>query len=175
MMGYTHFPGGLVAGCVMALLMEQPTIPEVTMVVASGGFGGLLPDIDSPKSKISQMFPPVGFVMSRIFKHRGLTHTLLFWAVLLGICGFCFSELSLLFTAMYAGVISHLVLDACTTQGCKMLVPFYKKRIRFGKIRTGGGMESFVTSFLYLVLMGLGYLLAEEQWNYQVVVAILPK
>lgn len=174
MMGYTHFPGGLVSGCLMALLMHEPTTAEVTLVVACGGFGGLLPDIDSPKSKISQMFPPIGFVMSRIFTHRGTTHTFLFWGLFFALLSFLFPELSLLFLAMFVGVGSHLLLDACTMKGCKMFQPFYKKKIRFSKIRTGSGTESFVTSFLYLVLCAMSYLLVQEQLGYQLVISIVP-
>lgn len=165
MMGYTHFPGGVATGLLLATTLPSPNVAEIALCGVCGGLGGLFPDIDSPSSKISQMVPPIGWLVSKLCKHRGATHTLLFWLLALGIPYVLLPAFSLVFVALYAGVVSHLLLDACTPSGCRMFQPMTKKKVRFAKIRTNSRKEIVVTTLMYLCCLSLALELAQGQWT----------
>ncbi len=149
MMGYTHIPGGALAGLLLANVMKDVSLIDVGICVAGGTLGGLLPDIDHPNSKISKKIPVISWIVTKFCPHRGPTHTLVLWLFVLGIPMYYFPMFALVFTSIYVGVISHLFLDACTPSGCKMLAPFSSKKVRFAKIKTGGKGENFVTVLMY--------------------------
>lgn len=165
MMGYTHFPGGVATGLLLAAQLPSPSLTEIAVCGVCGGLGGLFPDIDTPSSKISKMIPPVGWLVSKLCKHRGATHTLLFWFLVLGMPYCLFPTYSLVFFALFAGVVSHLLLDACTPSGCRMFQPMWKKKVRFAKIRTNSRKEIVVTTLAYLCCVTLAWQLAQGQWQ----------
>lgn len=165
MMGYTHFPAGMLVGLTLANVLPQTTLSDGISFLFLGGVGGLLPDIDSRNSKISQHFPLFGWLASKLTKHRGITHTLFFWSLLFLPLAISVTLLQPYLFALMVGVFSHLCLDACTVRGCRMFAPFYKKRIRFSKIKTGSGLESFVCALIYLLLFAASYFFVCDIWG----------
>jgi inner membrane protein len=114
--------------------------------------GGLLPDIDHPRSKLGKYFRPFNF----LFEHRGFFHSLLMLpvvAVLLYV--FKMPQFAL---PVIVGYKSHLLSDLVTKEGIMPLHPISRFRIR-GFIKTGGTIEwlifigTTVFSFYYLVHM----------------------
>ncbi|HME87277.1 MAG TPA: metal-dependent hydrolase [Candidatus Nanoarchaeia archaeon] len=112
-------------------------------------FGGLLPDIDHPKSKIGK-YTPIAF----LFEHRGFFHSFLVIPVIVVLLYFVF-DLPSFAVPIAIGYISHLTSDAVTKEGIMPLHPISRKRIN-GMIRTGGILEFFI--FVSVVILS-GYLL----------------
>lgn len=129
MTGRTH----LVAGVTTALLLMAPA-PQAALIC----FGALLPDIDHGGSKLGHFVKP----LSKVLKHRGFTHSLLF-------CAIC----TLINPYLGLGVLTHIFLDFLNPKGEALFWPL-KANIRlplFSKImKTGKGVEYF-----FLILMVL--------------------
>lgn len=113
--------------------------------------GSILPDIDSKESKISQAAGPFSF-FGRIFKHRGMLHSLLFGLILFFIMSYFWNDYYA--TALFIGFFAHLTGDMITPQGIKLFYPFLKFRIR-GPIRTGGIGEWIIVLFVILGIIKL--------------------
>jgi inner membrane protein len=111
--------------------------------------GSILPDIDSPNSKINRWSGIIGKVVTFFFKHRGFFHSLLFFGIL-------FFIVQHFWNGYYAfgillGNIAHLIGDGITPAGVKIFYPFSNFKIR-GPIRTGGMFE-WVILFSLIVLV----------------------
>lgn len=127
MTGRTH----LVAGITTALLLMAPA-PQAALIC----FGSLLPDIDHGGSKLGHLVKP----LSKILKHRGFTHSLLF-------CAIC----TLINPYLGIGVLTHIFLDFLNPKGEELFWPFkasIKLPLLSKAMKTGKGVEYF-----FLVLM----------------------
>lgn len=104
-------------------LETQPII-----LILSAAAGGLIPDLDHPKSKFGKATRPVSDIIFAAVGHRTLTHSLLF-TLILSFLGWVFSTSVGL--GLLIGMLSHIVLDLLTpmTNGVAFLYPFNKKRI----------------------------------------------
>jgi membrane-bound metal-dependent hydrolase YbcI (DUF457 family) len=124
-----------------ALLFFQ-YIPNFVLFLSVALFATILPDIDTPFSKIGH------YKLSRIFnffvKHRGITHSLTFLAILSLLIFLFFREILLAFVLGYS---LHLFSDAITVGGITPLYPL-KKRLK-GKIKTGGIIENLLFAILF--------------------------
>ena len=96
--------------------------------------GALLPDIDCPNSKISRKIPVIPKILNIFSKHRGIFHSVFIALLLLGIVWVFVSETYGL--ALFAGYLSHLLIDGFTKQGVNLLHPISQLRIA-GPIQTG--------------------------------------
>jgi membrane-bound metal-dependent hydrolase YbcI (DUF457 family) len=75
MTGKTHIATGLLTG---TLIVNNGWIAgNGYVIMTSVILGAMIPDTDTEKSLISQMFPPVSLICRMFTKHRGFTHTLL--------------------------------------------------------------------------------------------------
>ncbi len=108
-------------------------------------FGGLLPDIDHPKSKIGRYFKPISF----LFEHRGFFHSFLFLPIL-SLLIYILLKTNTFTLPILIGYSSHLISDAITKEGIMPLHPLSKFRIK-GFIYTGKMLE-FTLFILLLVL-----------------------
>ena len=98
-------------------------------IICGAVIGGLIPDIDHPKSFLGSAIQPVSTILMTTIGHRTLTHSLLFV--------FLISFVASMFNIMLGvglgiGMLSHIVLDLLTpkTNGVAFLYPFYKKKIK---------------------------------------------
>lgn len=153
MLYYTHILFSLFIALLVYTWLGLP-ISILALLVCT--IGGVFPDIDERHSKVTKKFWIVGWIVSRLSKHRGLFHSLLFallvsgalyyfFSILNGIFGFhltrgtgsaLLKEIKLLAAWFFVGYVSHLLLDSFTPQGVMWLAPLTKKKIR-GKVRTG--------------------------------------
>jgi len=125
-----HVIGAVVLGYGIVYFGKQMGI-ELQLLYFIGGswIGGLLPDIDHPKSKFGRKIQPVSTMIFAMFGHRTFTHSLLFIAII----GLTISVLNIsLGTGLIVGMTSHIILDLITpnTNGVAFLYPFNKKRIK---------------------------------------------
>ena len=111
--------------------------------------GSVLPDIDDGKSKIKKASGIIGSIISFIFKHRGIFHSI-FMALGLYIL------LYLTWKPYYAGAIligysSHLFADFLTPMGIKIFYPLSHFKIK-GPIKVGSVWE-FIVLLVLIVLV----------------------
>lgn len=152
MMAPGHMTHGALAGLVVAPLVPHPLglVPTTVLVVAIGTVGGLVPDLDHPKSRLSHALGPVTWLLNKILVrlskavfyatrtnrdykdtngHRCLTHTPVFAAVLavgafIGLEATSAHALAVpVSVALGAGCIAHLCGDSLTNSGVPWLWP----------------------------------------------------
>lgn len=160
MQGSTHMAGGACAAVAYLLFVHPETIHSPAMILAAAGIGaagGLVPDIDHPKSKISQVLQPIYILVSHISPHRGLFHTPLFYALIWFLWTWkCPDPKHLLWSRLlFTGIASHLFLDFLNPSGIPVFFPFSKKRRHIAAIRTGGKVDSVIRGFLSILLATL--------------------
>lgn len=104
---------------------------ELNPLYLIGGavFGGLLPDIDHPKSLLGSVIQPVSTIIKETIGHRTLTHSFLFIVIT---CLFASLFNISIGIGVGIGMLSHIILDLLTpeTNGVAFLFPFYKKKIK---------------------------------------------
>lgn len=107
----------------------------------SAGIGALAPDIDSPKSIVGRAAMPLGMIVGFLFGHRGIFHSMAVPFVLF--LSYAFFLPSVYLLAFIFGYMSHLILDAITPEGVRLLHPFSRLHVR-GFVSTGGLAEVLV-------------------------------
>lgn len=146
-----HKVGGVCAATITATLLYANDIQTgngliaVVPMLIGGYFGGLLPDIDHPGSKMGRALYPIAWVVNKLFGHRGATHSLL--ALLLtsilfllpsflldGFPAFLYTQFAI---GVSVGFLSHLLLDMSTKSGIPLFYPFIRKSQRIARFTTG--------------------------------------
>ncbi|CAK6481421.1 metal-dependent hydrolase [Peribacillus castrilensis] len=143
MTGKTHIMGGVAICVALASITNYDPI----LLTAAGAAGGLIPDICHRGSKIGRKFPILSKVISVLFGHRTFTHSLLF-LVIVGVLLSMFVPIQAVQVGVLVGMVSHLILDAATKNGIKLLYPS-KKTVRLPFTTTTGGTVE------YIILIGL--------------------
>lgn len=140
MMFYTHLTFSLLVGLLASVFFGIGQLYFIVLVVLFG----LIPDIDTHKSKVGKKIPIISFILKIIFGHRGIFHSV-FIPILLF---FAFSYLGfyLMGLAVLLGYLSHILLDALTPSGVKLFWPFRFKMKGF--IKT----NSILEKILFLIL-----------------------
>lgn len=166
MLWRTHFAlgAGLGALCGIAFHPSDPLAAAASAGI--GGVAALLPDIDSPHSKLGRTVRPLSDVLNFALGHRGFLHSLLGAVVVLAAAALTAlfwlpsgAVWGLLVPAAALGYLSHLFLDALTPGGVPLLWP------RGGSaslplLKTGGLFERVVflpalAAAMALVLWGV--------------------
>ena len=113
--------------------------------------GSVLPDIDDGNSKIKKASGVLGSIISFLFKHRGIFHSLIFVLVMFIIVSFLNNYYA---WAITIGYLSHLVGDAITPMGIKWFYPLSHWHLK-GPIKVGSIGE-------WVILFGLVILVVKE-------------
>ncbi|WP_456470033.1 metal-dependent hydrolase [Caminibacter sp.] len=145
-------------------IYDYNILDKTSALIALAGiwFGGLLPDIDEPKSYIGRKISFLSYPLSVFVTHRGFTHTFLF-AFLFMIAGFFVYATSaveigifLFFTGI--GCLFHDIGDMLTKGGirgffypcCKdFVVALLPKHLRF---YTNSAVEYFIILVLFCIV-----------------------
>lgn len=120
MMRRTHTAVGLASGFSLAHLQHDPLALGLALALATQ-IAAVLPDQD----------------LRLGLKHRGVTHSLLALALMIGTAWYVDHRLAL---AVGVGYGSHLLLDSLTIWGIPALWPV-QNRFRLAKLRTGGRFD----------------------------------
>lgn len=158
MLSATHMMGGAAAAAVCLLTVSTDMQPAsmVLAAVGAGAVGGLIPDIDHPKSKISHTLRPVNALVSLLFSHRGFFHTPVLYGLLYALFLWkCPAEYLVWGQCLFAGIASHIFLDCLNPGGIPLFFPLSTKRIHFAKIHTGGKGEGVVRVLLIVLTAAL--------------------
>jgi inner membrane protein len=140
-----------------AFFGKNPDILSILVCVSSAYFFSTFPDID--------MHLPI--------KHRGITHSLTFFSILIGIFLMTYkfwwnNPLMLWFIAGYViGYLAHLVSDSFTEHGIAWFHPFSEKTFGLRIFNTGNGfVQSILCLLLWLANVGMLYLLIQNSFPF---------
>lgn len=144
MMAGTHVVIAVAGWTLVSRHSGLPPFEPLAAVLAITG--GLLPDIDHPRSWVGRRLALIAWPMARLCGHRGVTHSLL---ALLAIAGLWWlvahpqapqrATVSLLLP-MLVGYLSHLLADFLTPAGVPLLWPS-RRRFAVPLVATGGAVE----------------------------------
>ena len=164
--GSTHQTVGICSGLIISTLLF-PTLSEPILWVHGGALvlgaslGSLMPDIDHPHSKMGKRAKVASKVVSKTCGHRGWTHTLLAFLIIVGGLIFLIYKLPF-YQALFGywafgfslGYLTHLLLDALTVQGIPFFKPFTSKNIHLTRCKSDSIPLNNVTQFAFMVVAG---------------------
>ena len=109
------------------------------LTVAAGSY---MPDIDIERSKMGAKHP----FISKMLTHRGITHTLLFPALLIVAMLFIAQQgimvLPELIMGFTVGWVVHIIADLCNKKGVPLFWPIIQEKVHIAKFKTGTWHES---------------------------------
>ena len=163
----SHLAVGMASG--LMLFGYSKTLPVFAFpnagIIAPVGciIGSVLPDIESPTSKIGRKLKPLSTIIYMLSKpfgktgenHRGIFHDLGLAILLCFASYFYFPELF----GFWIGVLTHLVLDSMNPSGVPFF--FFKKihLLPYGVNVYSGSESGTAISFLFAALITGGYIL----------------
>jgi len=127
MMGRNHIIIGAAAGIALS-----PDYPSLVFTVPFAVVGSLFPDIDTTTSNMGRTLYPISFVISKLTRHRGFTHSFAMAALLYIGLSYSFSWLSDHYNitiplsaalAFVGGHVSHILVDTFNKRGVQLLWP----------------------------------------------------
>lgn len=169
MTGKTHVAIGVATA--VALIAKYKFSMEIgglhivpPIALGTVALGSYLPDIDIPQSHLGRQFP----MISKHLKHRGITHTLLFPAILLLITlfiesgvmkgtvplvlsGFLSTIASIPF-GLCLGWVMHIIADMFNSKGVPLFWPLSKSKIHIASVKTRSWQEYM---FAFIVIGGI--------------------
>lgn len=134
MTGTSHLVFGIGTGVVASIAAPSISFFHIPLIA----FSSLLPDIDSPSSKMGRKMKWVG----KIFGHRGFFHTPLFLSL------FFLIQSEGIKWSLIIGILSHLFLDLMNKGGVMLLWPINKKKFRIAELKCGAWIESIIVALL---------------------------
>jgi inner membrane protein len=99
----------------------------------------ILPDLDTPKSKVGRRIRPISTIIKFLIGHRTFIHAVWLWAIASLLVFPWSTEVAI---GIGIGYGTHLLLDALTKSGVQPLFPFPPK-IMF-LLKTGGITETLI-------------------------------
>lgn len=164
MNGKRHMLSLAAAGATYGAL--HPAMPWLALPCGLiAGVGGLLPDLDHPRSIASTTIPvlsPVASFIARVVslgKHRTTTHWLALWGVASYILVTAIAPTGtghILAMALCIGYIGHLCEDGLTHDGVPVLLPWWRWRLPVLHFKSGGAVgERACVSLIVLACIGL--------------------
>jgi len=159
-----HFLAGFAAGILVTGWAHGA--PQLWLAGAVSGAAALVPDLDSPRSRLGKKVAPVSWTAGRLFGHRGVTHSLAGWAAAVFLFGLAVRQAagrlpwhapwtgwSFLVPLFATGYLSHILTDCLTIEGCPVLWPS-SRRFRLPLMTTGSPLGETVAT-----LAGVGLIL----------------
>jgi inner membrane protein len=159
MTGINHAVGGVVFTGIFASFWNVNVFASIDYFLIAL-FASVLPDIDHTRSLIGKMFYPIAKYLDRHFKHRTITHCLIF---LIAICLLTAFIESIFFThhhytlILFFGILSHFIFDMVTIQGIPLFYPFYRNPcVIFGnpafRLKTNNRQSELVVLAIFILL-----------------------
>lgn len=151
MMGRNHAATGVISGSLVSWAAGLPPGQALAFIGVTSACS-LLPDFDHPNAMAPRAFGWPGRMLatliSAVFGHRTLTHSVLGVGVLSAGMAFIPRLPLFCYAAVILGCVTHILGDMLTISGVPVLWPL-KRCYRLGWMRTGGEFETlFVTPLL---------------------------
>lgn len=152
MKGSSHLAIGLAAGALIINHYHQP-LDAGMFILAAAVIGSVLPDIDHPRSLISNNARPLRLPFI-LFAHRGFTHSLVAF-FLLNFALYLLKVPVLIALSFLVAYSLHIAADMLTVRGVRFFYPL-RARIRFPQTVAVRGMgEHFIATSAYLLALGM--------------------
>ena len=142
-----------------ALYYNQPFYLPLIMFVI---FAGVLPDIDHPGSELGRFFKPVGMILP----HRGITHSILGSAIVIGTLYYTLQFNRILSTIFFIGAIFGW--NLCKKIFAQHLLSLDQKThnlVSRKQTELVLGIINFIINFLLLIIL---FLLWKQQYGQQI-------
>jgi inner membrane protein len=144
---HTHIVTSLAVG---ACIASQTSLPFTVSYATGVIVGSLLPDIDEPNSYVGRRSLGMSNKVKQAFGHRGMTHSILVWAVITTVL--LIQSPSLFSYGLIIGYLLHIIEDFFSVQGVPLFWPFQTKRYKsIITYRTAGLLERVI----YYISFGL--------------------
>lgn len=169
MNGSCHFSYSLAIGSMLVVNLGiiNEILPNIsasadmaTLLIMGNVLGGVLPDMDNPKSSVAKITKPMSNVLCKIEKklgrggkyHRGILHDPVFYIVCLVLSYLFFPPL----VGVFIGAISHIYLDLFNPVGIPFL--FGIKYVHIADINSGSKNATVFTyvNVLMVLIVGVG-------------------
>lgn len=161
MNGTTHTGVAVVfTGAVAAVTWGQPEIIGIPvyqwLLLPTAVAGGLKADIDMENN------PQFGSgLMSKLFTHRGFTHTGLVTGAFYVLAyllnstgaGLSVNVLNSLIMGFFLGYFSHVFIDVFNRKGCPIFWPIFPKRMHITRVTTGTYQEPIFLAVAVLMIL----------------------
>lgn len=151
MNGKQHMKLGAAVGISGALFLKADVVSCGVFAIGSI-IGALLPDMDSPTSRLGRCFPLLSKLFNKGFGHRGLFHSPLFLFVTAGIYWLIKIRFSVsnpyLISGILTGMSLHLLQDMMTVGGIPLFYPFTQKKISIGCFKSESKVDIVNTNVL---------------------------
>lgn len=122
------------------VLHGQTYVPAIGLVTAVAG--ALLPDADMKTTTAGRKLGLIGTITSKLFTHRGLTHTLFFPTLLyVWMTTITIPVVPSLLFGLIVGWLSHIIADIFNGKGVPLLWPIIRRRIHLMDIPLGAFPE----------------------------------
>ncbi|WP_157811986.1 metal-dependent hydrolase [Alteribacter populi] len=121
----THLATTIAAGATVSFF--QSDVLFSYLYVIGLAIGSLLPDIDEPNSFLGRRVRVLSKPIKRIFGHRGVTHSVLTWLLLVY---FLYPTDSLFITGFLIGYSIHLLGDLFSKRSIPLFAPFSRFRLK---------------------------------------------
>ncbi len=161
MQAKTHLAAGLLVGILVSIQTKLNLESSFILSVASM-IGSLIPDIDHPRSTLGSKIKPISTGISKVFGHRGITHSLLMvfllWFLMISY------HLGVVYEGIIVGYSSHLFGDWLTVFGIPLFWPLRRKFSSPLAFKTGKGFEKFVFVILTMLIINFGYILVQKTY-----------
>lgn len=156
MTGKTHMICGV--STYAYLLLSVSEVSSAGLVASAAGLvgasmGSYLPDIDLATSKAGHMAPWI----SKLTQHRGITHTLLFPALLAALAWYTYTlPIPILPTFIFGlivGWIAHIVADLFNSVGVPALWPIVRQKIHIASFKTDNNTHQMIFIVIWEVVL----------------------
>ena len=141
MTGRTHVVVGVATAAAISALLPQTVEPPLrATLLGAAALGALVPDLDTPGSRLARTLGPLRWVLWLVLRvlgvaHRGVTHSvagLLAASGAIGAFAWCLlpaASQAWVIGGFAVGYASHLLLDASTVSGVPLLSPLSDRRM----------------------------------------------
>lgn len=141
----------MLAGAIVGVMVDPSPV-----VIVAATIGALAPDIDHPQSWMGRRAGPIGAVIRLGARHRGVTHTLITWLLMLYAATLAPEQWQPAAVAFAVGYGTHVWLDALTVTGVPLWWPI-PGRVRLARIVTGTAPEMVIEALLLIALLVLSW------------------
>lgn len=159
MTGVNHAVGGVVFTGIFASFWNINIFSSFAYLLFTV-FVSLLPDIDHTRSLIGKMFYPLAHYLDRHFRHRTVTHSLIFLisaCFLSAVTESIFASSHTFTLILFFALLSHFIFDMVTLQGIPLFYPFYRNPcVIFGnpafRLRTNSRQSEMVVLAIFILI-----------------------
>ncbi len=149
MMYFTHVA---FAGLCYTLASKTGVVSNEGIGLAAALVGGLLPDIDTPRSWIGSRLKIISIPLGKIIGHRGFSHSALATGLMIFLMAYGAGANVPIVGGLAIGYLSHLLGDYLTPQG----IPFFwpkKDHYSVALFSTGSVVERTVFATFVVLLL----------------------